>query len=156
MQAQAIMILMSKDQPRRKTSVKLRSRDLPMNEATAWELVLHRDASADERLLYGVRTTGIYCLPSCPSRKPKRNNDAFFSSVEAAERAGFRACQRCRPNRVKSPNAAIERARDYIDRHIADSSDERITLERLGERSGMRPYHLPRKVKENVGLTPAP
>ena len=126
-----------------------------MNEATAWELVLHRDASADERLLYGVRTTGIYCRPSCPSRKPKRNNVAFFSSVEAAERAGFRACQRCRPNRVKSPNAAIERARDYIDRHIADSSDERITLERLGERSGMSPYHLQRKFKETVGLTPA-
>ncbi|HEY3133309.1 MAG TPA: bifunctional DNA-binding transcriptional regulator/O6-methylguanine-DNA methyltransferase Ada [Gemmatimonadaceae bacterium] len=126
-----------------------------MNEATAWELVLHRDASADERLLYGVRTTGIYCRPSCPSRKPKRDNVAFFSSVEAAERAGFRACQRCRPNRAKSPNAAIERARDYIDRHIADLSDERITLERLGEQSGMSPYHLQRKFKETVGLTPA-
>jgi AraC family transcriptional regulator of adaptative response/methylated-DNA-[protein]-cysteine methyltransferase len=80
---------------------------------------------------------------------------AFFSSVEAAERAGFRACQRCRPNRAKSPNAAIERARDYIDRHIADLSDERITLERLGEQSGMSPYHLQRKFKETVGLTPA-
>ncbi len=55
-----------------------------MNEATAWELVLHRDATADERFLYGVTTTGIYCRPSCPSRKPKRDNIAFFSSVEAA------------------------------------------------------------------------
>src|SRR5256714_14698664 len=119
-----------------------RSEDIPMNEANAWESVLQRDASADDRFLYAVRTTGIYCRPSCPSRKPKRNNVAFFSSVEAAERAGFRACQRCRPNRVKSPNAAIERARDYIDRHIADSSDERITLERLGERSGTSPDHL--------------
>ena len=65
-----------------------------MNEAVAWESVLHRDPSADDRFLYGVTTTGIYCRPSCPSRRPKRGNVAFFSSVEAAERAGFRACQR--------------------------------------------------------------
>src|SRR6202011_4984705 len=101
----------------------------PMNEAVAWESVLHRDASADDRLLYGVTTTGIYCRPSCPSRKPKRDNVAFFSSAEAAERAGFRACQRCRPNRAKSTNPAVQRARDYIDTHITDLSDERITLE---------------------------
>jgi AraC family transcriptional regulator, regulatory protein of adaptative response / methylated-DNA-[protein]-cysteine methyltransferase len=126
-----------------------------MNEATAWELVLHRDASADERFLYGVRTTGIYCRPSCPSRKPKRDNVSFFSSIEAAERAGFRACQRCRPNRATSLNPAIERARAYIDQHISDLSDERITLEILGEESGMSPYHLQRKFKEAVGLSPA-
>lgn len=126
-----------------------------MNEATAWELVLHRDSTADERFLYGVRTTGIYCRPSCPSRKPKRDNVAFFSSIEAAERAGFRACQRCRPNRAKVPDAAVERARSYIDRHLADLSEERITLETLGEESGMSPYHLQRKFKEAIGLTPA-
>jgi AraC family transcriptional regulator of adaptative response/methylated-DNA-[protein]-cysteine methyltransferase len=126
-----------------------------MNESTAWELVLHRDASADEQFLYAVTTTGIYCRPSCPSRKPKRDNIAFFSSVEAAERAGFRACQRCRPNRAKSPNVAIERARDFIDRHVADMSDERITLERLGEEVEMSPYHLQRKFKETLGLTPS-
>jgi AraC family transcriptional regulator of adaptative response/methylated-DNA-[protein]-cysteine methyltransferase len=126
-----------------------------MNEAIAWESVLQRDAMADERFLYGVRTTGIYCRPSCPSRKPKRHNVSFFSSSEAAERAGFRACQRCRPNRAKSANRAVQTARDYIDRHISDLSDERITLERLGEQSGMSPYHLQRKFKETVGLTPA-
>ena len=126
-----------------------------MTEATAWEQVLHRDASADERFFYGVTTTGIYCRPSCPSRKPKRDNIAFFSSVEAAERAGFRACQRCRPNRAKSPNTSIQRARDFIDSHIADLGEERITLERLGEEAGMSPYHLQRKFKEALGLTPA-
>jgi AraC family transcriptional regulator of adaptative response/methylated-DNA-[protein]-cysteine methyltransferase len=126
-----------------------------MNEATAWELVLDRDQSADERFLYGVRTTGIYCRPSCPSRKPKRDNVAFFSSVEAAERAGFRACQRCRPNRARSLDPAVERARAYIDEHVSDLSDERITLELLGEQSGMSPYHLQRKFKEAVGLSPA-
>ena len=127
----------------------------PMNETVAWESVLNRDASVDDRLLYGVTTTGIYCRPSCPSRRPKRDNVAFFSSVEAAERAGFRACQRCRPNRAIAPNSAVERARNYIDNHIADLGEERITLELLGEESGMSPSHLQRKFKESLGLTPA-
>ncbi|MDP9200886.1 MAG: bifunctional DNA-binding transcriptional regulator/O6-methylguanine-DNA methyltransferase Ada [Gemmatimonadota bacterium] len=126
-----------------------------MNEAVAWESVLQRDPSADDRFLYGVTTTGIYCRPSCPSRRPKRDNVAFFSSAEAAERAGFRACQRCRPNRAKSSNRAVQRAQDYIDSHIADLSDERITLELLGEKSRLSPHHLQRKFKEIIGLTPA-
>lgn len=126
-----------------------------MNEAVAWESVLHRDPSADGRLLYAVTTTGIYCRPSCPSRRPKRDNVAFFSSVEAAERAGFRACQRCRPNGVTSSSSAVERARAYIDTHIADFGEERITLELLGEESGLSPYHLQRKFKALLGLTPA-
>jgi len=127
----------------------------PMDESVAWKSVLNRDASVDDRLLYGVTTTGIYCRPSCPSRRPKRDNVAFFSSVEAAERAGFRACQRCRPNRAKEPNPAVERARSYIDNHIADLGEERITLDLLGEESGMSPSHLQRKFKESFGLTPA-
>jgi AraC family transcriptional regulator, regulatory protein of adaptative response / methylated-DNA-[protein]-cysteine methyltransferase len=126
-----------------------------MNEALAWESVLQRDVSADDRFLYAVTTTGIYCRPSCPSRRPKRDNVAFFSSAAAAEEAGFRACQRCRPNRAKAPHRAVERAREYIDTHIADLREERITLELLGEESGLSPYHLQRKFKEIVGLTPA-
>lgn len=127
-----------------------------MNEALAWESVLHRDPCADERFLYGVTTTGIYCRPSCPSRRPKRGNVSFFSSAEAAERAGFRACQRCAPNRdPASRDKAVDRAREYIDRHIHDLNDERITLELLGEQSGMSPYHLQRKFKAQLGLTPA-
>jgi AraC family transcriptional regulator of adaptative response/methylated-DNA-[protein]-cysteine methyltransferase len=126
-----------------------------MNEAVAWESVLHRDPSADDRFLYGVTTTRIYCRPSCPSKRPKRANVAFFSSAAAAEGAGFRACQRCRPNHAKSSNSAVERARAYIDTHIADLGEERITLELLGEESGLSPYHLQRKFKELLGLTPA-
>jgi AraC family transcriptional regulator of adaptative response/methylated-DNA-[protein]-cysteine methyltransferase len=142
----------------KKALVAVRNRmeeDPPMNEAIAWESVLHRDPSADDRFLYGVTTTGIYCRPSCPSRRPKRNNVAFFSSAEAAERAGFRACQRCRPNRAKSSNRAVQRARDYIDSHMSDLSEERITLGLLGEESGLSPHHLQRKFKEVIGLTPA-
>jgi len=126
-----------------------------MNEAVAWESVLHRDPTADDCFLYGVTTTGIYCRPSCPSRRPKRDNVAFFSSAHAAEHAGFRACRRCRPNRAKSPHRAVQRARDYIDSHIADLGDARITLELLGKESGLSPHHLQRKFKELLGLTPA-
>jgi AraC family transcriptional regulator of adaptative response/methylated-DNA-[protein]-cysteine methyltransferase len=127
-----------------------------MNEAVAWESVLNRDPSADDRFLYGVTTTGIYCRPSCPSRRPKRGNVSFFSSAEAAERAGFRACQRCRPNsEPASRDEVIDRARAYIDRHVHDLSDERITLELLGEQTGMSPTHLQRKFKARLGLTPA-
>jgi AraC family transcriptional regulator of adaptative response/methylated-DNA-[protein]-cysteine methyltransferase len=127
----------------------------PMNEAVAWESVLHRDASADDRLLYGVTTTGIYCRPSCPSRRPKRGNVAFFSTADAAERAGFRACHRCRPDRAKASTSAVERARNYIDSHPGDLGEERITLELLGDVSGMSPSHLQRKFKESFGLSPA-
>ena len=124
------------------------------DEATAWNSVLTRDPTADENFFYGVTTTRIYCRPSCPSRRPKRENISFFSSTEAAERAGFRACRRCRPNRPKSRNTAVQRARDYIDEHAADL-DERITLALLSDHAGLSPYHLQRKFKETVGLTPA-
>src|SRR5207253_9349759 len=121
----AAMSFPSKGRVTNKTSMQARDQteETPMNEAFAWESVLHRDPSADDRILYGVKTTGIYCRPSCPSRRPKRDNVAFFSSVEAAERAGFRACQRCRPNRAKTPSRAIDRAREYIDTHVTSLND---------------------------------
>jgi AraC family transcriptional regulator of adaptative response/methylated-DNA-[protein]-cysteine methyltransferase len=153
-----IMIYLSKGRMMKLAQPKTeRSGDeIAMNEAVAWESVLHRDPSADDRFLYGVTTTGIYCRPSCPSRRPKRGNVSFFSSAEAAERAGFRACQRCTPNRDPASRAkAVDRAREYIDQRIHDLSDERITLELLGEQSGMSPYHLQRKFKAQLGLTPA-
>jgi AraC family transcriptional regulator of adaptative response/methylated-DNA-[protein]-cysteine methyltransferase len=153
----AVMISVMKGRATKKMSMRAKhpTEEAPVNEAIAWESVLHRDSSADDRLRYGVTTTGIYCRPSCPSRRPKRDNVAFFSSSEAAERAGFRACRRCRPNRAKSTHPAVERARDYIDNHIADLGDERITLELLGEQSGLSPYHLQRKFKELLGVSPA-
>src|SRR5207244_4519317 len=84
---QAVMILVSTEQARMKASTKSRHRaeGIPMNEAIAWESVLQRDASADERFFYGVTTTGIYCRPSCPSPNPKRDNVAVLSYIEADE-----------------------------------------------------------------------
>lgn len=128
----------------------------PINESQAWTSVLSRDKGSDGAFIYAVVTTGIYCRPSCPSRRPKRGNVRFFSSAEAAERAGFRACQRCGPGRSRAGSArAIARARAFIDRMIAEPGHERITLERIAREAGLSPHHLQRKFKEGVGLTPA-
>src|SRR2546423_932048 len=86
------------------------------NEAE-WRAVLAQDRAWDGRLYYGVRSTGIYCKPSCPSRRPKRDQVEFFADVTGAEAAGFRACKRCHPNqpgRADAQLAAVERACKYI------------------------------------------
>lgn len=128
----------------------------PINESSAWESVLDRDENSDGSFVYAVATTGIYCRPSCPSRRPKRANVRFFPSSEAAERGGFRACQRCRPaSRMKPVSAAVERAREYIDRALSDHGDERITLDRIADEAGLSPHHLQRRFKDIIGLTPA-
>jgi AraC family transcriptional regulator of adaptative response/methylated-DNA-[protein]-cysteine methyltransferase len=134
---------------------KSRSDESRVNKTDAWESVVRRDHEADDRFLYAVSTTRIYCRPSCPSRRPKREHVTFFSSSTAAELAGYRACQRCRPDRPKPGPTAIQRARTYIDNQFAAASEERITLQRLAEISGLSPYHLQRKFKQAVGLTPA-
>src|ERR1700679_3954745 len=70
----------------------------------AWQQVLARDACADGQFVYAVKSTGIYCRPTCPSRRPERKNVSFFPNTATAEAAGFRACLRCEPQRV-TPNA---------------------------------------------------
>ena len=128
----------------------------PVNETSAWSSVLARDARSDGAFIYAVVTTGIYCRPSCPSRRPNRANVKFFSSAEAAERAGFRACQRCGQKRGSGEAiAAVERARVFIDRAVAESSEERVTLDRIAREARLSPHHLQRTFKEIVGLTPA-
>lgn len=128
----------------------------PVNESTAWKSVLHRDARSDGAFVYAVATTGIYCRPSCPSRRPKRGNVRFFYSAKAAERAGFRACQRCLPQSAAKPGSvAVGRARDYIDRRLTEDGGEAITLDRIASEAGLSPHHLQRRFKDIIGLTPA-
>jgi AraC family transcriptional regulator of adaptative response/methylated-DNA-[protein]-cysteine methyltransferase len=67
----------------------------------AWEAVLQRDAAWDERLVYAVRTTGVFCRPSCPSRRPRRENVRLFTRADDAKAAGFRPCPRCRPEHAR-------------------------------------------------------
>jgi AraC family transcriptional regulator of adaptative response/methylated-DNA-[protein]-cysteine methyltransferase len=120
--------------------------------AGAWAAVLARDASWDGRLVYAVSSTGVYCRPSCPSRRPRRERVAFFATPAAAEAAGFRACRRCRPTETGEGPAArqVAAAREYL----ADHLDETVTLERLGEEVGLSPHHLQRTFKRLLGLTP--
>ncbi|HZU22521.1 MAG TPA: methylated-DNA--[protein]-cysteine S-methyltransferase, partial [Terriglobales bacterium] len=87
-----------------------------------WAAVMNRDRSRDGELYYAVRTTGVYCRPSCASRRPSRSNVVFFPDPESAERAGFRPCRRCRPNQPANQDSAeaalLRRASDYIERNL--------------------------------------
>jgi AraC family transcriptional regulator of adaptative response/methylated-DNA-[protein]-cysteine methyltransferase len=118
----------------------------------AWEAVAGRDASWDGRLLYAVSSTGVYCRPSCASRRPRREHVSFFADATAAEAAGYRPCRRCRPrDSSTSPRAdRLAAARAYLAAHL----DETVTLERLGREVGAGPHHLQRTFKRHFGVTP--
>jgi AraC family transcriptional regulator, regulatory protein of adaptative response / methylated-DNA-[protein]-cysteine methyltransferase len=121
-------------------------------EDLAWTAVLERDVRWDGRMVYGVTSTRIYCRPSCPSRRPRRDRTRFFLSPAEAEAAGFRACRRCRPG-VTAPTAAesaVTRARQYLDAHPG----EMVSLARLSKEAGMSPWHLQRSFRRLVGLSP--
>ena len=123
----------------------------PLTPEEMWAAVSQRNHRFDLAFVYAVRTTGIYCRPSCPARRPRQHNVVFFRTYEDAEREGFRACRRCRP---RSPETAaeqsIKRARDYIDTHLEDS----VTLDTLATEVGLSPFHLQRVFKRCVGLSP--
>ena len=120
-------------------------------DASRWRAVQARDRGADGQFVYAVNSTGIYCRPSCPSRRPRRDRVRFFSSGEAASQAGFRACRRCRPDADAAPwTEKAERARRWMDAH----ADVRPTLERLARVVGASPWHLQRSFKQRFGLTP--
>jgi AraC family transcriptional regulator, regulatory protein of adaptative response / methylated-DNA-[protein]-cysteine methyltransferase len=125
------------------------------SDAEAWRAVETRDTRYDGALIYAVRSTHIYCRPSCPSRRPSRDNVTFYDSVDAAERAGYRACLRCDPRgeRGESDAAkAIEKARAYLDRH-ADREGV-VTLSELASHVGLSASHLQRSFKSIVGVSP--
>ena len=118
-----------------------------------WQAVLDRDRSFDGRIVFGVRSTGIYCRPSCPARRPRREQVVFFRIPEAAERAGFRSCRRCRPRNASITDPQVEmvrRACSYIESHF----DESPTLDDLSSHAGVSPYHLQRVFKRIAGITP--
>lgn len=117
-----------------------------------WRAVLGRDGDADGTFVYGVRSTRIYCRPSCPSRRPRRDRVLFFERPADAERAGYRACLRCRPNLDPDADPWIEKIRRAC-LHLADA-DERYSLVRLAKTVGGSPYHLQRRFKQLVGVTP--
>jgi len=117
-----------------------------------WLAVQARDARADGRFVYAVTSTGIYCRPSCPSRRPRPDRVAFFTTPDAAEGAGFRACRRCDPRARQSvTEQKVDRARVWIEMH----PDVRPSLARLARVAGLSPWHLQRTFKRLLGVTPA-
>jgi AraC family transcriptional regulator of adaptative response/methylated-DNA-[protein]-cysteine methyltransferase len=117
-----------------------------------WNAVVARDKARDGEFVFAVATTGVYCRPSCAARRPRRENVQFFLSPERAERAGYRACLRCRPKSL-SGNAESDSAK-AICRFIEQHLDEPLTLERLGKEFHQSPFHLQRRFKAALGITP--
>src|ERR1700721_234692 len=117
-----------------------------------WNAVSARDAARDGEFVFAVSSTGVYCRPSCPARRPRRGNVQFFSGPEQAERGGYRACLRCKPKSF-SGNAESNGAK-AICRFIEQHLDEPLTLERLGKEFRQSPFHLQRRFKAVLGITP--
>jgi AraC family transcriptional regulator, regulatory protein of adaptative response / methylated-DNA-[protein]-cysteine methyltransferase len=120
-------------------------------EARWWDAVSRRDPAFDGAFVFAVRTTGVYCRPSCASRPAKRENVSFFSSAEAAERAGYRACKRCRPDKLGAPDPQVEAVKRACAR-IA-SAEEAPSLADLAASVGLSPFHFHRVFKKVAGVT---
>ena len=126
-----------------------------------WHAVQSRDRAADGAFVYAVRSTGIYCRPSCPSRKPRREQVVFFPLPEAAEQQGFRACRRCRPRAInlRDPRtASVARVCREIDARIREEEggdhEAGLTLAALSRAAGMAPHQLERAFRRVMGITP--
>jgi len=117
-----------------------------------WQAVVGRNPQADGVFVYAVKTTGVYCRPSCPSRTAKRENVEYFESNEQAAAAGYRACKRCRPESLSQAQRrqalAIQACR------AIEQSDSPLLLTELARQAGLSPHHFHRIFKETMGLTP--
>lgn len=120
---------------------------------TAWQAVSARDRTWDGRFVYGVTSTRIFCRPSCPSRRPRRDRVRFFETPAEAEREGFRACKRCRPTQIEATSAAEQAVRRAL-KHLDSKPDGRVSLTDLAGVTGLSPFHLQRTFKRMVGLSP--
>src|SRR6516165_3259562 len=119
----------------------LRHAGLMMSAEECWEAVKQRDRRFDGLFLFGVRTTGAYCRPSCPARRPLRKNVRFFASPEEAERSGLRACLRCKPADSSAGKSALVQR---LCRYMEANTDSKITLDALSKLAGISRFHLQR------------
>lgn len=118
-----------------------------------WQALEARDARFDGVFVYGVRSTGVYCKPSCPSRRPRREKVEFFGGREEAEASGFRACLRCKPRDAAAPDPRAELVL-RVCRRIEEREGTAPSLEELGAEAGVSPHHLQRTFKSLTGITP--
>jgi len=116
-----------------------------------WQAVIGNDTAYDGQFFYAVKTTGIFCRPSCKSRAPKREHIGFFLTADDAQRAKFRPCKRCKPTGERLPDEEwIKVVTDYVDRNYG----EPLTLNKLALICHGTPYHLHRTFKKVTGITP--
>jgi len=120
-----------------------------LSEADRWQAVVGRDRRADGQFYFSVATTGVYCRPSCGARQPRRENVAFHETTEAAERAGFRPCKRCRPDETDRQAAAVAEACRFI-----EQAETPPSLTELADAVGMSQFHFHRVFKAATGVTP--
>ena len=127
----------------------------PMAEPdeSRWESVLARDPQADGEFVYAVRTTGVYCRPSCPSRRPRRESVTFFAGPDAAEVAGFRECRRCHPRAGAAAPAGLNDVR-LACAFIRSRATHALTLAQIASHVGTSPFHLQRTFTKLVGISP--
>lgn len=117
---------------------------------TAWAAFMRRDRSWDGRVIGAVKTTGIYCKPSCPARRPKREHVEFFATAEEALAAGYRPCLRCKPDEVGRDREAVAKAVKII-----VQAEEPPSLSELASAVGYAPHHFQRLFKRDLGVSPA-
>ncbi len=124
-----------------------------LSDQRRWRIVLARDRRYDGAFVYAVRSTGIYCRPSCPSKRPRREQVRFFLVPEIAERAGFRPCRRCRPAQTNDADPRVETVRRAC--QVIDARpDEAVGLAALATRVGTTPYRLARAFRNVLGVSP--
>lgn len=124
-----------------------------LNENSLWDAVTRRDVQWDGTFVYAVQSTGIYCRPTCPSRRPRRSAVRFFPTAAAASVAGFRACKRCHPDRALAAAPHIARVRRAC-ALISSNDSARLSLDRIAAAVDANPRHLWRTFKQTLGITP--
>ncbi|RYY44348.1 MAG: methylphosphotriester-DNA--protein-cysteine methyltransferase family protein, partial [Sphingomonadales bacterium] len=122
----------------------------PITDDIAWAAFEARDRAYDGRVIGAVTTTRIYCKPSCPARRPRREHVVFYADAEAARNSGYRACLRCKPDEVGRDRIAVAKAVALI-----EGAEEGLSLDAVAAAVGYAPHHFHRLFKRATGVTPA-
>lgn len=126
--------------------------DSPQSDESRWLAVQARNKAADGSFIYAVKTTGVYCSPSCASRQPKRENVVFFATAEEAQAAGFRPCKRCRQGLISREDQQAQQIARAC--RIIEQADKAPALKTLAKGVGLSPFHFHRLFKTITGVTP--